>query len=72
MAQTKYRYLKLTIELDNAAFEENESEEVARILAEAAEKIRRWSSPLRVDEKLRDINGNTCGVMQTQTSVLHS
>ena len=55
--------LKITIDMDNAAFEDD-SEEASRILKVAADKL---SSHLRNDPEadfsinLRDINGNRVG-----------
>ncbi|UDM18859.1 hypothetical protein [Vogesella sp. XCS3] len=52
--------LSLTIETDNAAFEdEGFEDEVARILASAADKV----EETELDFTLRDINGNTVGRM---------
>ena len=52
----------IEISLDNAAFEHNASEEVARILREIANKVGLFSW---LNEKtaypVRDVNGNTCG-----------
>lgn len=54
--------MKLTIEikLDNAAFEDGGTEEIARILADMCEQL---PDPLttRIDYVMRDANGNTVG-----------
>jgi hypothetical protein len=47
----------LKIECDNSAFEPEPGDEVARILREAADKIERGSTGVR----LRDVNGNKVG-----------
>lgn len=48
----------LSIEIDNAAFQDNNApHEIARILREAADKI----ADGQTLGKLRDINGNTVG-----------
>lgn len=53
--------LTITIQLDNAAFEEDGPEEVARILANLSERL---PDPLREtngDFSLHDANGNFVG-----------
>jgi hypothetical protein len=55
--------LRIDIETDNAAFEEYAGTELARILRFAADKIEGYQLsdyPMLV---LRDINGNSCGVL---------
>lgn len=55
--------LTVTIELDNAAFEDDPGE-AGRILKVAAEKIDEhmgYAPDADFDAKLRDINGNTVG-----------
>lgn len=49
---------KLTINMDNAAFEGGGAKELGRILAEVAQRVRRDEE---LDGKVRDINGNTVG-----------
>jgi hypothetical protein len=53
--------LELKIRCDNAAFEENPREEVARILREVADKLVGEFSYGDFYETLRDINGNDVG-----------
>lgn len=51
----------ITIETDNAAFEEHPLIEVSRILHEQADKLKyNWDCPTWSDS-LRDINGNKVG-----------
>lgn len=53
--------MKIYIDTGNAAFEDgNWKTEVARILRELAANIENYARP----EKLRDINGNTCGKVE--------
>lgn len=47
----------LAIETSNSAFEEDKRGEIARILEELADNIRRGKEP----SKLVDYNGNVCG-----------
>ena len=51
--------ITIDIQCDNAAFEDNPEQEVARILKELAERIAYGLS----DRNLKDINGNTVGNM---------
>lgn len=51
---------KLYIRTGNAAFDENKSEEVARILREVADKIEA-NGVQRHFQSIRDINGNDVG-----------
>jgi hypothetical protein len=54
--------ITITINTDNAAFEENTETEVARILMEYARRLNDGLQNLQiVDQKLRDYNGNTVG-----------
>lgn len=59
--------LTITIDLDNAAFEDNESAEVQRILAEYAPRLDslgvHHARPGETQElfSVRDYNGNTVG-----------
>lgn len=55
--------MTITIQMDNAAFEDNQGGEVARILRELASKIDGDSSLEGVYYNLRDINGNKVGEM---------
>lgn len=50
---------RLTIDVDNDAFHPDPSNEIARLLREAAEQIERDSKPSGMS--LRDINGNRVG-----------
>lgn len=50
----------IAIRTTNAAFDDQPHEEVARILTELAEKLRRGREP----EKLLDINGNAVGIVE--------
>jgi hypothetical protein len=55
----------IQINMDNAAFEGDNTAEVARILHELADRITRGGELLPGDiENLRDINGNTVGTAQ--------
>ena len=58
---------KITIEIDtsNAAFGCDESEEVARILRDAAHRIEMYGD--RAEGPLRDLNGNTVGKLIIET-----
>lgn len=49
---------RLTINLDNAAFDPEPEAGVARILAEIAHRLQNGDSLAR---KVRDVNGNTVG-----------
>jgi len=52
----------IKIDMDNAAFEDDNTGEIARILRELADRITRGGELLPGDrENLRDINGNTVG-----------
>lgn len=52
--------IKITINTDNAAFDENPKEETARILRTIAYKIQNGSEPITP----RDINGNKVGTFE--------
>ena len=53
--------IKININMENAAFEGNNKEyELNRILKELADKIRNYETPT----KLKDINGNTVGIVE--------
>lgn len=49
----------ITVEMDNAAFQEYPWDELSRIISELAARLER--SGFDGDVKLRDINGNTVG-----------
>lgn len=61
--------LSLKLDMDNAAFEEDRSAEVARILRRLADQIERgggdhcalFNNGERTDGRLFDLNGNSCG-----------
>lgn len=54
--------LKITIEMDNAAFEENNGTEAARILRTFADEIDGGNYPVSgIIKPLRDVNGNQVG-----------
>lgn len=55
---------KLEIDCDNAAFENNTCGEVARILAEEARKMERFSDDNLWSNTLLDINGNKVGTAE--------
>jgi hypothetical protein len=54
----------ITINTDNAAFEENYNAELGWIVKELGEKIRRHSDVRGL--KLKDSNGNTVGKVEVQ------
>lgn len=56
--------LAITIDLDNAAFEDGGAEEVARILASVAERIPDPLSSTDGALNLHDANGNHCGTAE--------
>lgn len=51
----------LTIQCDNAAFEDAPLAEVARILKTQAAKMERFGDTFSWSDTLHDINGNTVG-----------
>jgi hypothetical protein len=54
--------LTITIDMDNAAFEDDTEGECARILKDLAEKIDKGFGPTEYGNvTLRDVNGNTVG-----------
>lgn len=53
--------LTITINLENAAFEDNEGTECARILTDLASRIDDMTNLDGASENLRDINGNNVG-----------
>jgi hypothetical protein len=53
--------LRITIKMDNAAFDETPGDEVARILREAADAVQGLGDFLWFGMNLRDLNGNTVG-----------
>lgn len=53
----------ITIQCDNAAFEDTEME-VSRILADYARRLADGLSNIRIDTMLRDYNGNRVGAVK--------
>ena len=58
--------ITITLNTDNAAFEDDPGAEVARILDDLKQKIGRWGIP--DDMKLIDSNGNTVGKCEVSES----
>lgn len=56
--------LTITIDLDNAAFEDGGAEDVARILASVAERIPDPLTETNGPLNLHDYNGNHCGTAE--------
>ena len=56
--------LKLKIETDNQAFDQ-EGQEVARILRDLADRLENLDKLQECQLPLRDLNGNTVGYYQT-------
>lgn len=54
----------LTIECDNAAFEDSRNDEIARILRAAARRLEQGG----IGTSLHDANGNKVGTMQLEDS----
>ena len=59
--------ITITIETHNAAFDDCEHGEIARILRHAAKRYADQSRDWRDDGALLDINGNRCGKVETVT-----
>lgn len=55
------RVFQMTVRCDNAAFEPEPWEELARILREAADKIERERETCEYFQTVHDINGNDVG-----------
>ena len=54
--------LKITINLDNAAFEDGGTDEAIRAVTEALEDLRgRWPEQAGASANVRDLNGNKVG-----------
>ncbi len=54
--------LRITLNGENAAFENHWGGEVSRILRKLADKLNAWeASPHALEGKLQDHNGNTVG-----------
>jgi hypothetical protein len=51
----------IRVSLANAAFEDHRLDEVARILEEQAQKLRRFGDQSDWSDRLKDINGNVVG-----------
>ena len=58
--------MTITIEIktDNAAFENQSGQEVARILRKLADQVESWPGANAFTLGLRDINGNKCGELR--------
>lgn len=56
----------LTIRLDNAAFDDDESSEVARILTQLAAYLRCAPLDYAHSRRLMDINGNVVGEVRVE------
>lgn len=56
--------LTITVELDNAAFEDGGAEEVGRILADVASRIPDPLDQTGGQLMLHDANGNYCGTAE--------
>jgi hypothetical protein len=56
--------ITITIETGNAAFADRPATEIARILSELASDIS--GGGLEDGKKLRDTNGNWCGIVRVQ------
>ena len=59
--------LKLKINTENAAFDQAEGQEVARILRGLADRLENLDKLQECQLPLRDLNGNTVGYYQTWT-----
>lgn len=57
--------ITITIETGNAAFEDAPASEIARILRGLADKLESNGTP---PERLRDANGNTCGIVKVESA----
>lgn len=53
--------ITITIHTDNAAFENQAGEEVARILRQQASQLESWPGYNTFTQGLRDLNGNKVG-----------
>ena len=58
--------ITITIDTDNAAFSENEAQEVTRILETLTAKIGFDGQLQRGNQSVRDINGNTVGKVEVK------
>lgn len=56
--------ITITINTDNAAFEDNTETKVARILADFARKLADGLTNIGITTRLLDINGNTVGAVE--------
>jgi len=54
--------LWITIKMDNAAFDDDPDQELARVLREIVAHIDRYG--YNPEGRLRDANGNTCGELR--------
>lgn len=58
--------LKLELEMDNAAFDDDPDAEVWDILRKASEKVLHHGIPVDAKYRLMDSNGNTVGFMTAE------
>lgn len=63
----KLKIFKMHVEMDGASFEDN-PKELARIVQEAAQRVTDIREGHRVT--LRDVNGNTVGLMEIISSTV--
>ncbi len=56
--------LKIEIKMDNAAFDQNNGVEAARILTELADRIHGMTLSVGESSGLRDFNGNKVGTAE--------
>lgn len=50
-------HFRMTVHVDNAAFQDSAADELARILRQTADRVERFGT----GGKVMDINGNSCG-----------
>ena len=61
--------ITITINCDNAAFDDNPRPEIARILSEQAKKVRFYPlDGLAEPFEIRDVNGNIVGQFAVETN----
>ena len=58
----------LTLDTDNAAFEDDRGQEIARILKQTAQRMTRMAGATGFSFPIRDTNGNTVGRADLQAS----
>jgi len=64
--------LTIKINCDNAAFDDNEAGEIARILRDLANRIDGYGAVGGMDRILHDINGNRCGTAKMPLRKSHA